>query len=233
VDASGRWAAIAVAGATLKMRHCDRGSFTLGSPTDEVGRHDDEDGAEVRITRGFWICETETSQAAYQGLIGANPSAFHGDELPVDSVTWDEARAFCRALSARIGGTARLPSEAEWEYACRAGDAQPFAGDGPQATCWSRETAGGSSHPVGMLAANRWGLRDMHGNVMEWCEDEYAPYPTRATDDRRGVGGTLRVARGGAWCSAASDCRSASRARYLPGSRYFFLGFRVLVEDSQ
>ncbi len=226
-DARGRWAELTVAGRALRLRWCPPGSFLLGSPVDQAGRHADEGPCLATISHGFWLAEDETPQALYQAVMGANPSFFRGDDLPIENVTWDEAQAFTRHANAGLSQPLlRLPTEAEWEYACRAGNAQEGAAVG-----WFAETSGNRTHPVGTQPANEWGLRDLRGNVLEWCQDHYGPYPSGAATDPLGWDGIGRIARGGAWGQSAQEARIALRTRYLAIAHFSFLGFRVAISQ--
>jgi formylglycine-generating enzyme required for sulfatase activity len=224
-DAHVRWADLALAGRTVRLRWCPPGSFMLGSPLDEVGRHADEGPCLATISHGFWLAEVEVAQGLYQAVMGANPSAFRGDDLPVENVTWDEAQGFLRRVNAALAlPLVRLPTEAEWEYACRAG-----APGAPPAVGWFASNSGNRTHPVGTQPANAWGLHDLRGNVMEWCQDYHAPYPTGAVTDPLGWDGIGRIARGGAWGHAAGEARIALRTRYLAIAHFSFLGFRFAI----
>jgi formylglycine-generating enzyme required for sulfatase activity len=198
------------------------GEFTMGSPASEAERGDDETAHRCVIGKAFWLGETEVTQDLWSRTMGGNPSQHRGDMNPVDSVSWDDCQRFLETLRGGTKTGYRLPSEAEWEYACRAGSDAPFA-FGVAITSeqvnfdGSRPYAGsGKSQnrrqvlPAHSLSANAFGLFDMHGNVYEWCEDVYAPYPGTGTEEpARGDG--KRVVRGGAWASMASGCRSAFR----------------------
>jgi len=222
-DQQGRWADLTVAGVRQRMRWCPPGAFWMGSPPEESGRRDDERQVLVTISHGFWLGDSEVTQALWQAVAGDNPSHFRSETLPVEMVSWLHADAFVRRLRDLGRAPARLPSEAEWEYACRAGGTQTTPG-------WTRDESGGTPRAVRTLPPNAWGLHDLHGNVMEWCLDAYASYPQGTVTDPRGLTGVQHVARGGAWCMGTVDCRAAARARYLPVVRYFFLGLRVLIE---
>ena len=194
----------------------------------------------VKITKPFLLGMYEVTQAEYERVMGNNPSRFKGDPtLPVEMVDWDKAAEFCRKLNelpkekaARV--VYRLPTEAEWEYACRAGTTTRYSfGDdaaGLSQYAWWMESCGGRTHPVGRLRPNAWGLFDMHGNVSEWCSDwhDASYYAKSPTDDPTGPAtGSIRVGRGGAWVHNAGYCRSAVRNLYEAGYRRYRLGFRV------
>ena len=198
----------------------------------------------VEITRPFYLGVHEVTQAQYEAVIGRNPSGFKGAAHPVEQVNWDDAVAFCGRLSElpaekAAGRLYRLPTEAEWEYACRAGSTTTYSfGDETARLAefgWYSNNSGSAKlHPVGEKKPNAWGLYDMHGNVWEWCHDWYGPYPVGDVADPTGPeSGSVRVDRGGSWHYIARFCRSASRYRFAPGSRTSVLGFRVLCSSSK
>ena len=185
---------------------------------------------QVRISRGFWLGQHEVTQSEWQGVMGTNPSEFSGcGQCPVERVSWNDAQEFIRSLNGRFGGNRyRLPTEAEWEYAARAGTTGDRYGN-LDAIAWYRDNSGGRTHPVGQKAPNAWGLHDMLGNVWEWVADWYGGYPGGAVTDPRGpVSGSDRVDRGGGWGVSASYCRSSTRFSDTPGIRNAYLGFRLL-----
>jgi formylglycine-generating enzyme required for sulfatase activity len=193
----------------------------------------------VRFSKPFYMGRYEVTQAQWQAVMGNNPSYFKGsDDLPVEQVSWSDCRAFCRRLSEKTGRNVRLPTEAKWEYACRAGGTGKYCfGDSEGeliAYGWFRKNSGHGTHPVGGKKPNAWGLHDMHGNVSEWCRDWYGEkyYQGSPDTDPKGPStGQSRVLRGGSWANLAFDCRSANReARQpLPLFRPPYNGFRVVV----
>ena len=208
------------------------GEFEMGSPTTEGGRYDDEKLHHVKLTKGFWTSETETTQALYKEVMGTNPSENKSDELPVECVSWDDAVKFCEELTKRLpsGMTATLPTEAQWEYACRAGTKTAFCyGESVDSDKMNYHSSGAKA--VKSCPPNPWGLYDMHGNVWEWTSDYFGDYPTGTAIDPTGPNsGSYRAARGGCWkCGLARDCRSAQRGRYYPFFRFDFLGFRFVI----
>ena len=208
------------------------GTFMMGSPTSEEGRGNDETQHQVRISQGFYLGKYEVTQGEWEAVMGSNPSYFKGNpKLPVEQVSWNDVQEFIRKLNEREGREVyRLPSEAEWEYACRAGTSGDYAGN-LDAMGWYDKNAGGKTHAVGEKSPNGWGLYDMHGNVWEWCEDWYEEsyYQKSPSEDPRGPSeGSGRVIRGGGWGSDAVSCRSAYRNIFVPGSRSVSLGFRLL-----
>jgi formylglycine-generating enzyme required for sulfatase activity len=226
----------------MKLSLIPPGQSVMGSPPEEEWHRDDEVLHRVTITRPFYMAATEVTQKQWTALMGDNPSFCTGDDLPVETVTWQQAAEFCRKLSAKEGVTYRLPTEAQWEYACRAGTTTPFhtgetvtpdqanydgnstyAG-GPKGEFREETTAAGS------FAPNAWGLHDMHGNVWEWCADWYggAYAEGDATDPTGPASGDRRIFRGGCWMNFPAVCRSANRAKVVPESWNFHLGFRVV-----
>ena len=189
----------------------------------------------VRLTQAFYLGKYEVTQGQWQAVMGKNPSQFTGDaNRPVEQVSWDDVQEFIRRLNAREGGAQyRLPTEAEWEYAARAGSttAYSFGNDARQLGeyAWYRDNAGGKTHPVGQKKPNAWGLHDMYGNVWEWVQDWYADYAAGSAVNPAGPSsGSGRVIRGGSWGAGAGYCRSAYRGRDAPGDRDGDLGFRLL-----
>ena len=209
---------------TMKMVLIPAGKFLMG---------EGEDRHEVTISKPFYMGVTEVTQAQYQAVMGADPSQIKGPTNPVESVSWEEAVEFCRRLSEETRKAFRLPTEAEWEYACRAGSKTGFSfGDSDNALAeyaWYKGNSAGTSHPVAQKKPNAWGLCDMHGNVWEWCADSYGSYASGASTDPQGAGsGGTRVVRGGSWSDSDTDLfRCAYRLNIDPSSRqYATLGFR-------
>ena len=227
---------------------CPPGKFLMGSPESEKGRFADEIPHNVELTRGFWLLETEVTQKMFQSVTGKNPSAFSSNgseenqvknldtsEFPVESLLPDEISEFCKKMSAAFKGTVSLPTEAQWEYACRAGSAEPFAVKG-NSDCWgwywnnSKER----THKVRSKKANAWGLYDMHGNVAEWCSDGFTvdSYSRHEPKDPMipslAIYGNSKIVRGGSWEGSLSACRSAARDRDNGETRQEYIGFRVV-----
>ena len=190
----------------------------------------------VTITRPFYIGVHPVTQAQYREVTGVSPSNFKGDSNPVESVSWLAAEEFCGAMSAHTGRSVRLPTEAEWEYACRAGTTTRYSFGDDEAMLgrytWFKDNSGGKTHPVGQKQSNPWGLHDMHGNVCDWCSDWYADSYANAGDvDPQGPGsGTARVMRGGDWYIHAWRCRSARRNDTDPDNHGNNVGVRVVVD---
>ena len=194
----------------MKFAWIPPGTFLMGSPENEAGRYNDETRHRVTLTKGFWMGVHLVTQGQWQAVMGSNPSHFQSETRPVEMVLWEECQEFCRQLSKREGKVYRLPTEAEWEYACRAGTTTAYYfGDDPAklgAHAWYRENSNGQTHPIGQKSPNAWGLFDMQGNVWQWCED----YPCSDQVDPQGpVRGSFRVPRGGSWGSISGRCRSA------------------------
>ena len=220
------------------------GSFWMGSPDDQPDRDPDEHRHRVEITRPFYLGRFEVTQGQWASVMDQQPSHFAGDDaLPVDSVRWDAAVEFCTRLTAHTGRAVRLPTEAEWEYACRAGTDTRFStGDRLSPTeanfdfTRNRAAEGQSPEatvPVGSYPPNAWGLYDMHGNVREWCFDWYRRdwyLESPATDPRGPQRGDFHVLRGGGWDDYEGTCRAAQRIGYKPGDREEAIGLRIVVE---
>ncbi|MBR6058024.1 MAG: SUMF1/EgtB/PvdO family nonheme iron enzyme, partial [Victivallales bacterium] len=239
-------------GVELKLVKIKAGSFVMGSPENEAGRSNEERQHQVRLTTDYWLGETEVTQAQYAAIMGTNPSASsQGGDYPVENVSWDDAMDFCKKLNQHERAAGRLlpgyeytlPTEAQWEYACRAGTTSAL-NNGKELTdtvynCTNLDEVawyGGSrrnlnsTQRVKQKNKNNWGLYDMQGNVWEWCRDIYGEYPYYMTIDPKGATmGNERVNRGGGWYSNASSCRSASRDSNDASSRINNLGFRVAL----
>ncbi|MBX7221400.1 MAG: SUMF1/EgtB/PvdO family nonheme iron enzyme [Blastocatellia bacterium] len=186
---------------------------------------------EVLISRAYYLGKYLVTQREWQAVMGTNPSFFKDDDLPVEQVSWNDCQEFIAKLNARQDGSQyRLPSEAEWEYACRAGTTGDYAGE-LEKLGWYWENSGIKTHPVGKKDPNNWGLYDMHGNVSEWCQDWYDQSYYRSSPGMDPLGpqaGTYRVIRGGGWRTRAVYCRSALRLWHPPVNRYHALGFRLV-----
>jgi formylglycine-generating enzyme required for sulfatase activity len=206
------------------------GSFLMGSTEDEEGhRSHNEAQHRVEITQPFLLKTTPVTQAQWGALLGNNPSYFQGDDRrPVEMVSWEDSARFCADLNVQTGGVYTLPTEAQWEYACRSGTTTARYGD-LDAIAWYWGNASGTTHPVAQKQPNAWGLFDMLGNVFEWCQDWYNnDYPDQPQRDPKGPpSGIIRVARGGAWSCYAQYCRAARRGDYAPTNRHNNFGFRL------
>jgi formylglycine-generating enzyme required for sulfatase activity len=239
------------------------GTFRLGSPTNEVDRLSSEGPqTAVTISRGFWIGKYEVTQGEFTAMGSSNPSWFNGNRTaqgganygtdlsrPVEEVSWDGAVAYCEQLTTReraagriaTNSVYRLPTEAEWEYACRGWTSTRFSdGEDPSYTnltdyAWYSDNSSLITHPVGQKLPNPWGLYDMQGNVWEWCQDWFGVYPGGIALDPQGPAtGAYHVVRGGRWNGLAGDCRSASRFTSVsPILQLHYVGFRVVLSPTQ
>ena len=228
----------------MKFAWIPPGSFLMGSPQEEIDRQrygSEETQHKVTLTKGFYMGVYTVTQEQYEAVVGENPSKFKGEKnLPVEMVSWDDCQNFVKKLREKDKKPYRLPTEAEWEYACRAGTTTPFHFGETISTDQANYIGGyvygkgkkgvyrQKTTPVDSFPANAWGLHDMHGNVWEWCQDWYADYPKEAQVDPQGLAkGTARVVRGGSYSRAPAECRSAFRLRYEPGQRGNNRGLRV------
>ena len=227
-------------GAEMEMIYCPPGKFLMGSPMAEEDRGDNEKQHRVRLTKGFWLGKYPVTQRQWKSVMEDNPSEFTGhDSLPVENVSWNDCQAFIARVNASLSCGARLPTEAEWEYACRAGTTTAYfwgnALNGDKANCYGKEPCGtktkgpclANTTPVGRYAPNAWGFYDMHGNVYEWCADWYGDYSGDAVNPTGPSAGDGRVLRGGSWFNFARLCRSAYRDWRYPGFRFNGCGFRL------
>ena len=225
-------------GVKMEFVYIRPGKFTMGSDIDpewgwqgvEKPKH------EVTITKGFYLGKYEVTQAQYEAVIGSNPSEFYGEKLPVEKVSWKAADEFCRKVSEKTRRGVRLPTEAEWEFACRAGTTteRSYGSDSAKLGeyAWYNENSGRDSHPVGQKKPNPWGLYDMYGNVWEWVADWYGAdyYSSSPSKDPTGPAkGSHRVLRGGAWRYVEHFCRSAARHHKHQSHGNFDKGFRAAV----
>ena len=247
------WTVSLGGGADLKLKWIAPGNFQMGSPSGESARDSDEGPVHrVTLSQGYWLGQREVTQAQWQAVMGNNPSRFKGAQNPVEKVTWSEAMEFCRKLTERerragrlpAGMAYTLPTEAQWEYACRARTTGPIHYgnrlDGRMANFNGNHPYGGASTgeyrkktvAVGSFRSNAWGLYDMHGNVWEWCSDWSGDYPSGSVVDPTGASsGSYRICRGGSWSNNARYCRSANRYRNAPGYRWYNLGFRLSLSS--
>ena len=234
------WKSIVIEDLELELIHVKAGIFTMGSLPGEP-QHDKAEGPrmEVTFTHPFWLGKTEVTQAQYEAIAGINPSRLQevGPTAPVEEVSWDDAMKFCKILTIREKEAKRLPkgyeytlpTEAQWEYACRAGTTSDYAGN-PASMGWSNGNSKGTTHPVAQLRPNQWGIYDMSGNVLEWCLDWYDNYPSGKVKNPKGPAhGYFRIARGGSWRMDAHIGRSAARAGGSQGRRDYTIGFRLAL----
>jgi formylglycine-generating enzyme required for sulfatase activity len=227
-------------GITMEFVLIRAGEFDMGSLLTERGRKDDEGPVRrVKISRPFYMGKYEVTQEQYYAVAKSKPSRFKEEGHPVENISWDQANRFCKKLSQIKSVVFRLPTEAEWEYACRAGGQDRFYfGDDPNDSqieqyAWYSKNSDSTTQTVGEKKPNSFGLYDMHGNVWEWCRDYYAAdyYKKSITVDPIGsLFGKLRVYRGGGWYRSAKDCRSANRNSLEPYYIRNHIGFRVLLE---
>jgi len=244
-DEYGPFADLTIKGVTQRFRYIPSGTFLMGSPEDEPGRDKDETRVRVTLTHSFWMADSECTQGFWQQVAGRDNSRFTGLERPVERVSWEDCKAFCITLSKEVPGLrARLPTEAEWEYACRAGVEGPYpgaqgeiAGDQLDVLAWfdkdSKVSWFGkdlrSTHVVKGKGSNRLGLCDMLGNVWEWCEDRYGSYSPTAVTDPIGNEQETRVARGGSFGDSAARVRAANRLAVRQDMRTLYLGMRLVL----
>ena len=248
-DRQGLYAGFSVGTVQQRCRWLPSGTFRMGSPLDEPERNEAETQHMVQLTQGYWLADTACTQALWQAVLGENPAEFKDDpENPVEQVSWDNTQVFFEALNRLVPGlNAGLPTEAQWEYACRAGTTTPFSFGDTITTAQAnyngyhpyvdgkREEYREQTVPVKAFPANPWGLYQMHGNVWEWCQDWFADYPAEeSVEDPSGPAtGELRVLRGGSWSFNAWFLRSASRFWYGPGARFDDVGFRLAPGQGQ
>ncbi len=234
-DGFGPWAEFQWSGESVRLRWIAPGSVTIGSPESEPGRDADEVQVVLSVSRGFWLADAECTQAVWQAATGREPSRFAGRQRPVERVSWDAAQTMLAAARARQGNLPlRLPSESEWELACRAGGSGRWPGEAEDPCAdriaWTSNNSGGATHEIRQRYPNAHGLYDLHGNVWELCQDAYAPYPTSASTDHLGKGGDLKVARGGSWGDPANAARAANRLAVRADLTSAYLGLRLAVD---
>ena len=247
-------------GLKAKLVWCPAGTFKMGSPKSEKGRRKDEEQVNVKLTKGFWLAKFEVTQGEWEKVMGATPwkgkdYVKEGAKFPATNVSWDDAVAFCEKLTRQERAAGRLledwkytlPTEAQWEYACRAGTTTRYSFGDDDAVLsdyawWSAILDDGNAkteqyaHQVGTRKANPWGLHDMHGNVWEWCRDVYTEKlpggrdPEVKADEK--TKGSYRVIRGGCWDYGAAYCRSGLRSRNRPVHRNYSRGFRPALSPS-
>jgi uncharacterized protein (TIGR02996 family) len=218
------------------------GAFLMGSHPFEEGRQAGEPQHKVKLSKGYFLGVHQVTQAQWQAVMGGNPSHFNGDNLPVEQVSWDDCQAFCKQVGAKIGQQFRLPTEAEWELACRAGTTTPYffsetistdqvnydgnstGGEGKKGVSRNQTTT------VGSFSSNAWAMCDLHGNVCEWCSELYRPHHEETiVDPAYSNFGGARILRGGSWNDSPHSCRSAKRHWCKPTDRYSSHGCRVVL----
>ena len=221
-------------GAEMEMIWCAPGSFDMGSPVTEAGRLDDETRRTVSISKGFWLGKYEVMQRQWESVMRTNPSKFKEPDRPVETVSWNDCDMFIRRVNASLKDMmVRLPTEAEWEYACRAGSTAPVSGSGQIADmAWYDTNSDNQTHVVGQNKPNAWGFYDMHGNVLEWCSDWFSvPSADKAVDPKGPPSGSFKMLRGGCWFFYDRDCRSAYRLKREPRLRNCIFGFRLVCTE--
>lgn len=233
-DEHGVFEGFTVGGVEQRMRWIAPGTFMMGSPaSDRESFGDEKPEHEVTLTHGYWLADTPVTQALWRAVMGDEPSHFKGDDRPVEKVSWEDCQRFCERLNQRMpaGFLARLPTEAEWEHACRAGTTTPRYDGDLGSIAWFSDNSEGQTHSVKQKEPNRWGLYDMLGNVYEWCQDcwDYGtPYSSEPQQDPKGPAtGGDRVFRGGSWVVLARGVRAAYRSGDPPGGRDQNLGLRL------
>jgi formylglycine-generating enzyme required for sulfatase activity len=239
-------------GVKMTFCWCPPGDFLMGSPETEEGRcpiysvirealmetaatvkggTDNELQVTVALTKGFWMAKMQVTQVQWKAVMGSNPSYFRGDNLPVETVSWKDTQEFLEKLNAFIGNCDGrkmvLPTEAQWEYACRAGETGPYSGGTIDEVAWYIGNSDAKTHPVATKKANAWGLHDMSGNVREWCQDWFITALSGGVDPTGPSSGRRRVLRGGSWSARADCCRAANRSLSTPSDSNNFIGFRV------
>ena len=238
-DEYGLWMGFTYKGVRHDFRWIEPGTFTMGSPKSEQGRYNNETQHKVTLTRGFWLAETTVTQALWEVVMGDNPSHVKGANRPVDSVSWDDTQRFITKMNGMKPELQMcLPTEAQWEYCCRAGTTTAFHFGGKSdlnlervnySGRWDGLNFDGETKTVKSYAPNDWGFYEMHGNVWEWCQDWYGDYPAQSVVDPKGAEtGAGRVLRGGSWIDDGRVCRSAYRS-YDPGHRDNRVGFRLAL----
>ena len=208
----------------------------MGSPSGEDGRSSDERQVEVTVSQPFWLAKTEVTQAQWEAVMGSNSSHFKVDQLPVENTSWEDTQSFITKVNdlhlLPQGWKFALPTEAQWEYACRAGEKGPYSGGSLDEVGWYGDNSEGKTHEVGQKKPNAWGLHDMHGNVYEWCADWYDSTLNGGVDAKGPESGDSRVNRGGCCFHYPSNCRAADRSRNSPEFRSTYVGFRLALVPS-
>ena len=224
-------------GISIDMVRVEAGTFTMGAtPEMEYPEDDEKPAHQITLTNDYYIGKYEVTQALWQAVMGSNPSNFKGDDLPVETVSWDDCQKFIIKLNRITGKKFRLPTEAEWEYAARGGkksSGYQYSGSNNLSdVAWYTDNSGSKTHAVGSKQANELGIYDMTGNVWEWCQDWYGRYDSSSQVNPTGANsGSYRVYRGGSWSFTARGCRSSYRFNYSPGYRNYNLGFRLVLSE--
>ena len=224
-----------VNGVSFEMVRVDGGTFRMGATSEQEDEADSDEKPVHSVTlSSYYIGKTEVTQALWQAVMGSNPSNFKGADLPVECVSWDDCQEFIRKLNSMTGQNFRLPTEAEWEFACRGGNnsrGYKYSGSNYiDDVAWYAGNSGIETQPVAAKSPNELGIYDMSGNVYEWCADWYGGYRCGAQTNPKGpYGGSFRVYRGGCWRDGARCCRSSNRCRDYPTSRIIILGLRLAL----
>lgn len=225
---------LTVNGIKYNMVWVEGGTFRMGATSEQGSEISDEKPVHSVTLSGYYIGKTEVTQALWQAVMGSNPSYFEGDDLPVEQVSWDDCQEFIRKLNSLTGQNFRLPTEAEWEFACRGGNnsrGYKYSGSNYiDNVAWYDGNSGDKTHPVATKSPNELGIYDMSGNVWEWCADRYGDYSSgRQTNPKGPYDGSNRVFRGGSWNYRARRCRSSNRIDGFPTFRYGYLGLRLAL----
>ena len=224
-----------VNGVSFEMVRVEGGTFRMGATSEQEDEADSDEKPVHGVTlSSYYIGKTEVTQALWQAVMGSNPSRFEGSDLPVECVSWNDCQEFIQKLNRLTGRNFRLPTEAEWEFACRGGNnsrGYKYSGSNNLGSvAWYEDNSGGQTHPVGTKAPNELGIFDMSGNVWEWCNDWYGNYTSNSQTNPTGSqSGSCRVNRGGSWFSIAGDCRSSDRGGDSPACRNNNLGLRLAL----
>lgn len=224
-----------VNGVSFEMVRVEGGTFRMGATSEQEDEADSDEKPVHGVTlSSYYIGKTEVTQALWQAVMGSNPSRFKGADLPVECVSWDDCQEFIRKLNALTGQHFRLPTEAEWEFACRGGNnsrGYKYSGSNNLGSvAWYDGNSGNKTHPVATKSSNELGIYDMSGNVWEWCADWYGDYSSGAQTNPTGpLSGSGRVGRGGSWYNCAGNCRSSIRDYYGPTYRVSSLGLRLAL----
>lgn len=225
---------LTVNGIKYNMVWVEGGTFRMGATSEQGSEISDEKPVHSVTLSGYYIGKTEVTQALWQAVMGSNPSYFEGDDLPVEQVSWDDCQEFIRKLNSLTGQNFRLPTEAEWEFACRGGNnsrGYKYSGSNYiDNVAWYDGNSGDKTHPVATKSPNELGIYDMSGNVWEWCADRYGDYSSgRQTNPKGPYDGSFRVNRGGSWFDVARYCRSSFRIIINPAFRFNYLGLRLAL----
>ena len=219
------------------MMYVKGGTFTMGATSEQGSEADSDEKPTHSVTlSSFYICKYEVTQALWKAVMGSNPSSFKGDNLPVETVSWDDCQTFIRKLNAMTGKNFRLPTEAEWEFAARGGNnsrGYKYAGSNNiETVAWYDDNSGSKTHVVGTKSPNELGIYDMSGNVLEWCQDWKGSYSSASQTNPTGASsGSSRVLRGGSWNNFARNCRSSYRYGNAPDYRNIGSGLRLVLSQ--